>query len=115
LIYSNVLAQTNNDIVAAAVGSANHTILIAAVKAVFLKQCAFHCISLINAAFTGILTHHPVSAILNKKTVLSAMKKGNEMAAITTVAGGKLTASIENGKVILTDEKGGKATVTSAD
>jgi uncharacterized surface protein with fasciclin (FAS1) repeats len=31
------------------------------------------------------------------------------------VAGGKLTASIEDGKVVLTDEKGGKATVTATD
>jgi uncharacterized surface protein with fasciclin (FAS1) repeats len=32
-----------------------------------------------------------------------------------TVAGGKLTAILEKGKVVITDEKGGKATVTAAD
>ena len=34
---------------------------------------------------------------------------------LKTVNGQELKASIENGKVVLTDAKGGKATVTAAD
>ena len=37
------------------------------------------------------------------------------MHVIDTVGGCKITASTEGGKVILTDENGGKATVTIAD
>ena len=36
-------------------------------------------------------------------------------AAITTVAGGTLTADLVGGKVVITDAKGGKTTVTQAD
>jgi uncharacterized surface protein with fasciclin (FAS1) repeats len=35
--------------------------------------------------------------------------------ALKTVSGGTLTASLKDGKVILTDEKGGVATVVAAD
>jgi uncharacterized surface protein with fasciclin (FAS1) repeats len=37
------------------------------------------------------------------------------MAKLTTVQGGTLTARLMRGKVVLTDEKGGRATVTQAD
>lgn len=67
------------------------------------------------AALTGILTYHVVPGILDAKTVLAAIKKGKGKAVVTTVAGGKLTASVEKDKVVITDENGGKATVTTAD
>jgi uncharacterized surface protein with fasciclin (FAS1) repeats len=34
---------------------------------------------------------------------------------LKTVSGGTLTASLDMGKVVLTDEKGGKSTITIAD
>jgi uncharacterized surface protein with fasciclin (FAS1) repeats len=34
---------------------------------------------------------------------------------LKTVSGGTVTASLKNGKVVLTDEKGGTATVVAAD
>ena len=40
---------------------------------------------------------------------------GKGTASIKTVAGGTLTAKSSGGKVMLTDEKGGTATVTIAD
>jgi len=43
------------------------------------------------------------------------IKKGGGKAELKTVSGGTLTASLQMGKVILTDEKGGMATVTIAD
>lgn len=140
LLSLDLMAQTNNDIVDVAAGSADHTTLVAAVKAADLvatlkSKGPFTVFAPTNAAFeklpdgtvtgllkpeskaalTGILTYHVVPGILDAKTVLSAIKSGNGKAVVTTVAGGKLTASIEQGKVILTDEKGGKATVTTAD
>jgi len=43
------------------------------------------------------------------------IKKGGGKAELKTVEGGTLTASIQDGKVVLTDEKGGMSTVTIAD
>ena len=140
LLCLNAIAQTNNDIVDVAAGSADHTTLVAAVKAADLvatlkSKGPFTVFAPTNAAFeklpagtvasllkpenkaalAGILTYHVVSGNLNAKAVLAAIKKGKGKAVVTTVAGGKITASVENGKVVLTDEKGGKATVTATD
>ena len=43
------------------------------------------------------------------------MNAGNGKTIVTIVAGEKLIAAVENGKVVLTDEKGGKVTVTATD
>ena len=50
-----------------------------------------------------------------KPTAASPHQAGMGKVVVKTVAGGSLTASLEGGKVILTDEKGGKATVTATD
>jgi uncharacterized surface protein with fasciclin (FAS1) repeats len=47
--------------------------------------------------------------------VIKAITDAKGSLKVKTVSGGTLVASIENGKVILTDEKGGKATVIVAD
>jgi uncharacterized surface protein with fasciclin (FAS1) repeats len=136
----NVSAQTKSDIVDVAVSSKAHTTLVAAVKAAGLVETLkgkgpFTVFAPTNGAFAklpagtvetllkpenkarlaGILTYHVVAGNLNAKAVMAAIKKGKGKAVLTTVAGGKLTASIEGGKVVLTDEKGGKATVTATD
>ena len=67
------------------------------------------------AQLSKILTYHVVAGNLDAKAVVAAIQKSNGKLSLTTVAGGKLTASIEDGKVVLTDEKGGKATVTATD
>lgn len=46
---------------------------------------------------------------------MAAIKAGKGKAIIKTVQGENLTASLEKGKVILTDSKGGKATVIITD
>jgi uncharacterized surface protein with fasciclin (FAS1) repeats len=46
---------------------------------------------------------------------VEAIKKGNGTASLKTVSGGIFTASLDNGKVKLTDEKGGSAYVTITD
>ena len=47
--------------------------------------------------------------------MIAAITKGKGKVELVTVAGGKLTASLAGGKVVLTDEKGGSATVTATD
>ncbi len=136
----NAVAQKKLDIVDVAASSSDHTTLVAAVKAAGLVETLkgkgpFTVFAPTNAAFAklpegtvegllkpenkaklaGILTYHVVAGKLDAKAVLEAIKKNNGKVELTTVAGAKLTATLENGKVILTDEKGGKATVTATD
>ena len=139
-ISINAMAQTNKDIVGVAAGSEAHSTLVAAVKAAdlvttlqskgpftvfaptndaFAKLPAGTVDNLLKpenkAALAGILTYHVVAGNLDAKTVLAAIKKAGGKAVLTTVAGGKLTAAVVKGKVVLTDEKGGIATVTATD
>lgn len=136
----NAVAQNKSDIVDVAAGSKAHTTLVAAVKAAGLVETLkgkgpFTVFAPVNDAFAklpagtvetllkpenkallaGILTYHVVAGKLNAKAVMAAIKAGNGKAVLTTVAGGKLTAAVEDGKVVLTDEKGSKATVTATD
>lgn len=128
------------DIVDIAVGSEAHTTLVAAVKAADLVTVLkgdgpFTIFAPVNDAFSKlpagtvdyllkpenkaalakILTYHVVAGNLDAAAVLAAIKKGNGSATLTTVSGGKLTASLDNGKVKLTDEKGGSAYVITTD
>ncbi len=141
IVGFNASAQmATQDIVGVAAGSKNHSTLVAAVKAAGLVETLkskgpFTVFAPTNDAFnklpagtvetllkpenkaklTAILTYHVVAGKLNAKAVLAAIKKGNGIATLTTVQGGKLTAGIEDGKVVLTDENGGKSTVTATD
>jgi uncharacterized surface protein with fasciclin (FAS1) repeats len=136
----SAFAQTGSDIVDIAAGSPAHTTLVAAVKAAGLVETLksagpFTVFAPTNESFdklpkgtvetllkpenkpmlAGILTYHVISGNLDAAAVVAAIKKGKGKTVLTTVAGGKLTASIVEGKVILTDEKGGTATVTATD
>ncbi len=138
-ISSSAFAQ-NKDIVDIAAGSEAHTTLVAAVKAAdlvtTLKSAGpFTVFAPVNDAFgklpagtvdyllkpenkatlAKILTYHVVAGNLDAAAVIAAIKKGNGSVSLTTVSGGILKASIDNGKVKLTDEKGGVAYVTVAD
>ena len=128
------------DVVDIAIGSADHTTLVGAVKAAdlvtTLKSAGpFIVFAPTNAAFNKlpegtvanllkpenkaqlakILTYHVVSNNLNAAAVMDAIKKGNGKVFLTTVSGGKLTASLDIGKAKLTDESGKSAFVTVAD
>lgn len=130
----------SKDVVDIAIGSADHTTLVAAVKAADLVTTLkgkgpFTVFAPTNAAFnklpegtvanllkpenkaqlTKVLTYHVVSGNLDAAAVTSAIKSGNGKAVVTTVSGGKLTASLDNGKVKLTDESGNSAYVTATD
>jgi uncharacterized surface protein with fasciclin (FAS1) repeats len=67
------------------------------------------------ATLDKILTYHVVAGRVSSKQLLALIKKDGGKAQLKTVQGETLTASVSDGKVILTDAKGGTATVTTAD
>lgn len=132
-----MLADKN--IVENASNSKDHTTLVAAVKAADLVETLsgegpFTVFAPTNAAFekvdktaleglmkpeskdalAGILKYHVVAGKLDAAAVADAIKKGDGKAVLKTVQGEELTASMDGDKVIITDAKGGKATVTTA-
>ncbi|MGC6399442.1 fasciclin domain-containing protein [Sphingomonas sp. FW199] len=64
---------------------------------------------------TTVLTYHVVPGTYTADKIVAAIKAGGGKAELTTVQGGKLTASLKGKSVILTDAKGGTSTVTTAD
>ena len=67
------------------------------------------------AQLAGVLTYHVVPGTITAKAALAAIKAGGGKATLTTVQGEALTARVSGGKIVLTDAKGGKSTVTTAD
>ena len=137
---SVVSAQMSKTVVDVAVGSKDHTTLVAAVKAAGLVETLsgkgpFTVFAPTNAAFaalpagtvdgllkpeakatlTGILTYHVVAGNLDAAAVVKAITDGHGKAVVKTVQGASLTATLEGKNVILTDDKGGKATVVATD
>jgi uncharacterized surface protein with fasciclin (FAS1) repeats len=137
---STTVFSQSKDVVDIAISSPDHTTLVAAVKAAdlvaTLKSAGpFTVFAPTNAAFdklpagtvtnllkpenkaqlAKILTYHVVAGNLDAAAVTAAIKAGNGKAVVTTVSGGKLTASLNNGKVMLTDESGKTAYVAVAD
>ena len=129
----------NKNIVENAMNSADHTTLVAAVKAAGLVDTLqsagpFTVFAPVNAAFAKlpsgtvetllkpenkdtlakILTYHVVAGNMDAAGIKKAIKMGSGKAQMKTVAGGTLTATMSGGKLILTDEKGGMSTVTIA-
>ena len=65
------------------------------------------------ATLTKVLTYHVVSGRLSASDVKKQIKAGNGRTELTTVEGGKLWASMQDGnRIILKDEKGGTPLVT---
>ena len=62
-----------------------------------------------------ILTYHVVAGKMDSKMIAKAIKKGHGTATLKTVEGGTLTAKMSGTSLVLTDEKGGMSTVTTAD
>ena len=134
------VSNAQKTVVDIAVGSPAHTTLVAAVKAAGLVETLqgagpFTVFAPTNDAFAKlpegtltsllkpeskatlvkILTYHVVSGNLDAAAVIAAIKAGKGSVKVTTVSGGILTASMKNGKVILTDEKGNVSTVVATD
>ena len=129
------------DIVDNAVNSADHTTLVAAVKAAGLvatlkTKGPFTVFAPTNNAFaalpagtvdhllmadskpmlTKVLTYHVVSGRFTAKDIMKAIQKGKGTAEFTTVSGGKLWAMM-NGplNIVLKDEKGNVACISTYD
>lgn len=64
---------------------------------------------------TSVLTYHVVAGKFEAAAVIEAINSNNGKFEVTTVQGGKITLSLENEKVVLTDANGGKAIVVIAD
>lgn len=130
----------SKNIVENAVNSADHTTLVAAVKAAGLVDALsgegpFTVFAPVNAAFaalpegtvdtllkpenkdtlTKVLTYHVVSGKMGASDVVAAIKAGGGKAEVVTLAGDKLTLALAGEKVTVTDAKGGVANVTIAD
>jgi len=67
------------------------------------------------ATLTKILTCHVVAGKVEAKTLLAAIKSNGGTYTIKTVGGCAFKAAVADGKVVITDEKGGKSTVTATD
>ena len=125
------------DIIDNAVNSADHTTLVAAVKAAGLVDTLkgpgpFTVFAPTNEAFaklpmgtvdtllkpenkdmlTKVLTYHVVAGRLSTNDIKKMIKEGHGTAELKTVSGGTLWAMEQNGKIMLKDEKGGMSTIT---
>ncbi len=130
----------NKNIVDNAVNSADHTTLVAAVKAAGLVDTLkgkgpFTVFAPTNAAFeklpagtvdtllkpenksmlTQVLTYHVVAGKVDSKGLAKMIKAGHGTATLKTVSGGTLTAMMDGQDIVLKDAKGGTSKVTIAD
>lgn len=64
---------------------------------------------------TSVLTYHVVAGKFEAAAVIEAINSNKGKFEVTTVQGQKITLSLVDGNVVLTDAKGGKATVILAD
>ncbi|TRO65566.1 fasciclin domain-containing protein [Christiangramia sabulilitoris] len=62
-----------------------------------------------------VLKYHVVSGEVTAQQLMQMIQDNNGKVEIDTVGGGKLVASLEGDKVVLTDENGKKATVVMTD
>lgn len=62
-----------------------------------------------------VLTYHVVPGRYSASAILAAINAGGGSTALTTVSGDKLSAAVQDGKVVLTDESGRTSTVTQTD
>ncbi len=130
----------SKNVVANAANSKDHTTLVAAVKAAGLVPTLsgpgpFTVFAPTNEAFAAlpagtvptllkpankktlvkILTYHVVAGNFDSKAIAAKIAAGGGKATLKTVEGESLTAALSGDKLVLTDAKGGKSTVTIAD
>jgi len=129
----------NKNIVENAVNSADHTTLVAAVKAAGLVDTLmspgpFTVFAPTNAAFaklpagtvdtllkpenkgtlTKVLTYHVVPGRISSADLKKMIKKEGGTATLKTVSGGMLWASMKGNDIMLKDEKGAWSMITQA-
>lgn len=64
---------------------------------------------------TTVLAYHAVDGEVTASQLIEQINAGGGSATITTLGGDSLTATLDGDKVVITDAKGGKSTVTMAD
>lgn len=67
------------------------------------------------AKLAALLKYHVVAGNVKAADLAKLNADGNGTAAVTTLNGGTLKARMNGDKIVLTDAKGGKSTVTTAD
>ena len=127
------------NIVENAVNSADHTTLVAAVKAAGLVETLqgagpFTVFAPTNTAFgklpagtvdtllkpenkdmlSKVLTYHVVAGRLSSADLKKQIKAGSGKAMLKTVSGGTLWAMMEDNVIVLKDEKGGMSKISQA-
>lgn len=133
-------ASGDKNIVALAQGNPDVSTLVSAVTAAGLGETLsgtgpFTVIAPTNAAFAkvdkatldglmkpeskealgGILKYHVISGNIKSGDLAKQITDGGGTATIKTLNGGSLKAMMDGDKIVLTDAKGGKATVTAPD
>jgi len=140
MVGGQAMLPTKN-IVANAVNSADHTTLVAAVKAAGLVETLqgkgpFTVFAPVNDAFenlpagtvetllkpenkatlTKVLTYHVVAGNMTADKIMAAIKAGKGKASFKTVSGGTLMAMMNGPKnVVLIDEAGNVASISTYD
>lgn len=66
-------------------------------------------------ALSQILKCHIVGGNWNSTTLMNAVKQNNGSVQLPVLSGGRLTATVEDGKIKITDENGGSAFISNAD
>lgn len=139
VMVGGMTMMAKKDIIDNAVNSADHTTLVAAVKAAGLVETLkgkgpFTVFAPTNDAFenlpagtvetllkpenkatlTSVLTYHVVAGNYDMKAIMKMIKDGNGKAVLTTVSGKKLTAMM-NGDVniVLKDENGNTSNIST--
>jgi uncharacterized surface protein with fasciclin (FAS1) repeats len=140
MISDGTQATTDKNIVALAQGNPQASTLVTAVTAAGLAETLsgsgpFTLFAPSNAAFAkvdkatldgllkpeskaklaSLLKYHVVAGNVKAADLAKLIADGNGTAAVTTLNGGTLKASMNGDKIVLTDAKGGKSTVTTAD
>jgi uncharacterized surface protein with fasciclin (FAS1) repeats len=130
---------STKNIVENAMNSSDHTTLVAAVKAAGLVDTLegpgpFTVFAPTNEAFEKlpagtvdtllkpenqdqlkkVLTYHVVAGRITTKDLKKMIQDGGGKATLNTVEGGTLTATMHDGTIMLTDDKGGTASITIA-
>ena len=140
MISDGTQATTDKNIVALARGNPQASTLVSAVTAAGLGETLsgtgpFTVFAPSNAAFAkvdkatldglmmpaskaklaALLKYHVVAGNVKAADLAKLNADGNGTAAVTTLNGGTLKARMNGDKIVLTDAKGGKSTVTTAD
>lgn len=138
MIASIVTVKAQGDLMDVAMGTQDCSKLVDAIKAAdlvntFKMEGSYTVFAPSNAAFEKIpadqlaklmknkaelartLKYHIVGGNWSSSTLMSAIKQGNGSVQLPAINGSKLTATVEDGKIKLTDENGGSSYIANTD